>query len=684
MVEDLTLSLLGAGWERVRDNDGGPGVDGVTVEAYDAHAATLLPELLAQAQRGEYLPLPLRKIVVEKQPGTGLGRTLLVPCVRDRILQTAMARLLSRSFEEEFLEISYAYRAGRGVDRAVARILQLRDRGWTDVVDADITSYFDEISHKLMQERLRGDPAVDPATLDILKSWIKAEVWDGHRLTPLRRGIPQGSPISPLMANYFLTPLDEALAAGGHKLIRYADDFLILCKSREGAEGALAATAGVLRGLGLRLNMSKTRLTSFAEGFRFLGVRFAGQEAMIPWKPHRKQGRVLFIARAMPPRALREYRKVHGVRPAGPAGPERPPGAGAGKVTTRAGAAEVDMPYLYVTLQGAILRKSGDRFLLEHDGEIVMDLPYHRLEHILVFGNVQITSQAMAEALDHNIALSLFSRQGRYRGSLSPPPGKNVLLRLQQYGIRQDVGAALGVARETIRWKLENCLRVLERYEDRDRQADETQEARQAITGIQAGLDEADSVPEIQGREGAAARLYFDGVMRFNRSGLEWRGREKHPARDPLNALLSLAYTLVMQELSALVEAHGLDPAIGFLHEVDGARPSLALDLMEPFRAPIADRFVLTTVNRGQIQAEDFEKRDDHGGLFLKPEAMRGFFEAWERWMLTPVAREGEKPVHFRDLLRQEVANFAAMLRTGSKWDPYGFGPLRELKEGEA
>ena len=675
---DLTETLLQSAWERVHENAGGPGVDGVTVDRFDGQAATTLPELLEQAQSGRYIPLPLRKIVVEKKPGTGIGRQLLVPCVRDRVLQTAVARLLSRSFEEEFLEMSYAYRKGRGVDRAIARILQLRDRGWNQVVDADITAYFDEISHRLMEDRLSQDPAVDPALMAILKSWIKAEVWDGHELTRLRRGIPQGSPISPLLANFFLSPLDVALAESDHKLIRYSDDFLVLCKSAEAAQEALGETERVLRGLGLSLNLSKTRLTSFAEGFKFLGVKFSEHEAAIPWKAHRAEGRVLSIARTMSARQLREYRKEHPARPRQELEQVQPNKA---RPAARAGGIEVEMPFLYVTQQGAIVRKSGDRFLLEHDGEIAVDLPYHRLEHILIFGNVQITSQAMAEALDHNIAVSLFTRQGRFRGTLAPPPGKNVLVRLQQYAMRHDAGLAVNVARETIRWKLENSLQVLERYEDRDRGTEPTREARRSIENIQGGLDEATGVAELEGHEGAAARLYFGGLMTFNRSEFEWPGREKHPARDPLNALLSLAYTLLMQELSALVEAFGMDPAIGFLHEVDGARPSLALDLMEPFRAPVSDRFVLTIVNRGQMRGDDFERRDDHGGLFLKPEAMRRFFEAYERWMLTPVMREGEKQIHFRDLLRKEVANFAAMLKSGSKWQPYGFGGDRETDE---
>ncbi len=683
MLDDLTQPLLESAWERVHENAGGPGVDGVTVDRFESQSAAALPEMLGQLKTASYLPLPLRKIVVEKKPGTGIGRQLLVPSVRDRVLQTAFARMLSRSFEEEFLEMSYAYRPGRGVDRAVARILQLRDHGWTHVVDADITSYFDEISHNLMEERLIQETAIDPAALHVLNQWIKAEVWDGHELTKLRRGVPQGSPLSPLLANFFLTPLDVALAESDCKMIRYSDDFVILCKSPESARTALALTETILKQLALKLNFKKTRLTSFEEGFKFLGVKFSAAEASIPWKPHKHDGRLLFLAPLMPQALLRKYRKAHQPQPL-----QKPARKAAAfpPAHTQLKTGD-DMPFLYITQQGAILRKSGDRFLLEQDGEIAMDLPYYRLQHILIFGNVQLTSQAMAEALDHNIAVSLFTRQGRFRGTLAPPPGKNVLLRLQQYGMRQNATQSLDTARQTIRAKLENSLTVLERYEDRDRDTNPTLQLRHSIRDIHAGLMEASTLPELQGREGSAARLYFEGLMKFNRSTLVWPGRQKHPSKDPLNALLSLTYTLLMQELSALGEAFGLDPAIGFLHEVDGARPSLALDLMEPFRAPVADRFVLTIANRGQVREDDFERRDDHGGLFLKPDAMRKFFDAYERWMLTTVEREPReksepKQWHFRDLLRREVANFQAMLKSGDKWVPYNFAPNQETPEG--
>ena len=213
-MEDLSAALVEAAWERVLENAGGPGVDGVTVERFAQSAATLLPELRQQVMDGSYFSLPLRKIVVQKRPGSDETRSLHVPAVRDRVAQTAVARMMSRSFEEEFLESSYAYRANRGVDRAIARIQQLRERGYEWVVDGDITAYFDNVSHRMLLERLAEDEGMNKELLPVVRQWVKASIWDGHTVERIRRGIAQGSPISPLLANYYLTPLDVALSRG--------------------------------------------------------------------------------------------------------------------------------------------------------------------------------------------------------------------------------------------------------------------------------------------------------------------------------------------------------------------------------------------------------------------------------------------------------------------------------------
>ena len=182
----------------------------------------------------------------------------------------------------------------------------------------------------------------------------------------------------------------------------------------------------------------------------------------------------------------------------------------------------------------------------------------------------------------------------------------------------------------------------------------------------------------LDGSEGASAHAYFTLLMGFNKSELAWPGRHKHPAPDPLNALLSLAYTLLMHEMAALIEGTGLDPYLGFLHQVDYGRPSLALDLVEAFRHPVADRLVLTLVNRGVVGAEDFRSPGDRAGVFLTPAAMKRFFAEYERWMLE---REGGgggagERRSFRERLKEDVEGLAAALRTGQAFAPYRFdGP---------
>jgi group II intron reverse transcriptase/maturase len=200
---DLTLEDLEQAWEHVRANDGCAGVDGVTLSRFGASLRHSLPRLLAEIAEGVYRPLPLLRILVEKKPGSGEARRLLIPTVRDRIAQTAVAHRLSLSFEEEFLEASYAYRPGRGVDRAIARVLQLRDRGYTTVVRADISAYFDEVPHAPLLARL-AEERVPAWIRDLVRLWLACEVWDGQHLAPLHKGLPQGSPLSPVLANFYL------------------------------------------------------------------------------------------------------------------------------------------------------------------------------------------------------------------------------------------------------------------------------------------------------------------------------------------------------------------------------------------------------------------------------------------------------------------------------------------------
>ena len=669
-------------FQRVHENEGCAGADAVTVHQFSRDRDRQIERLQEQLATGTYRPYPLLKIVVQKKPGSDKTRTLLVPAVRDRVLQTAAARQLSRSFEEEFLECSFGYRPGRSVDRAIARIRKCHELGFTYLVDGDIHAFFDEVDHALLKRRL-AERLSGARLLPLVERWIDAEIWDGDVVRPVGRGIPQGSPISPLLANFFLEEFDLRLEASGCKLVRYADDFVILARTREQAERGLAGSAQLLDQLHLSLATEKTRITSFDEGFNFLGAHFMGDSTWIPWKREKKMGRPLFVARPLPPAA----RAMYGRRPAPPPPPAnwlRKLGheagrrgaafaeAAKGEHASAAGGARSnrDMAFLYLTEQGAVLRKAGDRFLVEKEDEVLLDLPYHKLETIIVFGNIQVTTQALGEALEKGVAIHFLSRRGEYRGALFPPRGAQVTLRLKQFQSYSDEALALDFARAVVSAKITNGLSVLRRY--RHQQGDPgpvDDEAAAAMEAMRGKLGSAASLSELEGFEGVAARNYFTAVMAFNKSELEWAGRRMHPSPDPLNALLSLTYTLLTQELTALTEAMGLEPFLGLLHRIDYNRPSLALDLVEPFRHPLADRFVLKMVNKGIFKATDFHQEPGREGVFLSQTGLQRYLAEYEKWMIG--GDEAAPPGRtWRQALRGDVEGLRAALLEGVTFVP--------------
>ncbi len=650
-------------WERVQENAGCAGCDGVTVQHFARNAAVRLSGLLERVLQGEYRPYPLLEIVAEKKPGSEETRRLLVPAVGDRVLQTAVARHLSRSFEEEFLECSFGYRPGRSVDRAIARIRKCHELGFRFVVDADIAAYFDAVEHKILLQRLEQRD-LGAGVRELLRLWIKAQIWNGNKILPLRAGLPQGSPISPLLANFYLEEFDRELEKAGRKLIRYADDFVVLAQTREEAQQALLQTETLLAQSHLELNGGKTQIADFEHGFRFLGALFLGERIWIPWGHERRRGRIVYMARPLPAALRARFEAA-------------PPKSAMELALTRA---EVALPavkagggegvaYLYLTEQGSILRKAGDRMLVEKEDEVVLDIPYHKLEAVLLFGNVQVTTQAMAELLEKGVSLSLFSRQGAYRGALEPPRGKNIDLRIAQFSTFRDQVRALEMARQVVAAKVANGLAVLDLYRRHGDPGEGFDARRGALAKSLESCVRVADIAALDGVEGSAAREYFQLLMEFNRSEMAWPGRIKHPATDPLNALLSLAYTLIMNEISALLEGAGLDPYLGFLHQVDYGRPSLALDILEAFRHPVADRLVLTLINKRLLEGGDFQSGGPGHGVFLEPKAMKRFFGEYERWLLSKT----EEGTCFRECLRTDVENLCAALRAGAVFEPWRY-----------
>jgi RNA-directed DNA polymerase len=265
---------LAAAWRQVKARAGAGGVDRQTVEQFDAHAERHLPHLSEALRTGTYAPQLVRRCWIEKL-GSVEKRPLGIPTVRDRVVQTALRLVLEPILEREFLPASYGFRPGRGCRDALREVQRLLDAGATWVVDADIKSYFDTIPHAALLAEVRTRIA-DGRVLELLEAYLTQGVLDGLEQWTPEAGTPQGAVISPLLANLYLHPVDQALAAAGCQVVRYADDLVILCHSEADAQRALYLLTQLLTDRGLRLHPEKTGIVDATQpgGVDFLGYHF--------------------------------------------------------------------------------------------------------------------------------------------------------------------------------------------------------------------------------------------------------------------------------------------------------------------------------------------------------------------------------------------------------------------------
>jgi RNA-directed DNA polymerase len=274
-------ATLAAAWAKVQANAGAAGVDGQSVERFAAHAGEYLAELSRSLQSGDYRPAAIRRVEIPK--GSGGKRPLGIPTVKDRIAQTAVKFVLEPILEAQFHAASFGFRPGRGAKDALREVDRLVKRGQCFVVDADLKSYFDTIPHDRLMERLR-ERVSDGRVLDLVQAWLNQDiVAECGRWTPVG-GTPQGAVISPLLANLYLNPLDERMAERGWSMVRYADDFVVLCSNMAEAHAALEAIQAFANESGLSLHPDKTHIGDCriaGQGFEFLGYRFEAGRRLV-------------------------------------------------------------------------------------------------------------------------------------------------------------------------------------------------------------------------------------------------------------------------------------------------------------------------------------------------------------------------------------------------------------------
>lgn len=266
----ITLPLMLRAFRNVRRNRGAAGVDRESIAAFECNLEDNLLALMRHLKDGSYKPLPLRRVHIPK--GQGQTRPLGIPAVRDRVAQEVVRLILSPLFERLFHDDSYGFRPERNCHQALRKVLELHQHGYTHVLDADIKGFFDNLPHQVIMAAVSAEVA-DGNILNLIERFLKAGVMEEGVFHPTVGGTPQGGVISPLLANIALNSLDWQLHNAGYRFVRYADDFVVLCRTEVAVQEARELVQRHLDSLGLTLSAEKTKTTKFRDGFAFLGFQ---------------------------------------------------------------------------------------------------------------------------------------------------------------------------------------------------------------------------------------------------------------------------------------------------------------------------------------------------------------------------------------------------------------------------
>ena len=703
-------------WNKVVSNDGMAGYDRQSITDYSWRIEEHLAALSKQLLSGTYESQPLLKLVMLKPSGN--LRTLLIPTVMERVAQTAAAIVLTPLVESELGANTFAYRKGLSRMTAAHEIERLRNLGYQWVVDADISSFFDTVDHPLLFQRFR-ELCDDEELLRLITQWLTALIVDGHKAKINNTiGLPQGCPISPMLANLYLDKFDERMEKEGFKLVRFADDFLILCKSKPKAQAALQLSESALAELKLQLNNEKTQITTFSEGFKYLGYLFI-RSLVLPTKMHPEEwydklGKLKL--RKAPKQEQTDNRDNYELQ-TGDSGTitvtkEKLLQTEFGeKLLQSLEKQQIDVDKflektakedwllqkekqaalnklyspllntLYLQEQGSMLCKYGDRFSVEKEGKQLNNIHVRRVEQILVLGNISLTTSAMQYCMCNNIPVTFLSQHGSYFGRLEATTADQSAIERFQYLRSLDEPFTLDIARRMVEAKIRNSCAMIQKrrslaWESNGELKEKFDNTLVLMNSLAEHTKTCERMETLRELEGKSAALYFELYGLLFKKELPFYStafrRVRRPPTDPVNSLLSFGYTLLHNNIFSLVRMKGMNPYIGFLHAEEKGNPALINDLIEEFRT-IIDSMTLDTLNKGLLRNKDFYYPATQAGCFMNDDARKKFLDVFEQRMWEESHdQKGGKTMNIRRHIESQVVKISEVLAgTRALYEPW-------------
>jgi CRISPR-associated protein Cas1 len=572
------------------------------------HAARLVAELGACC----YAPQPARIWHATKPHGG--SRSIEQATTADAVVQQHLLRVLQPSLDRLQCDASHGFRPGRSVETVVRRVHAALHEGFTHVLRADIATFFASIDHAVLQERLEESlPRADVATRHAVRALLAAPgARPGEQPTPRTRGLAEGSPLSPLLSNLYLLPLDRAMERVDCRYLRYADDFVVLARTPEARDAAHQVAASVLDGLGLRLAPDKTRLTSLQAGFTFVGERFGGTDT---------QGSTSTVAPQRKPLVVLE-------------------------------------PFTHLGINGDALEQ-------RRDGRTLHTVPLRRVAELTILAPATLSTDLLARLARFRIPLAVALDTGYQVATLEPHSRTYFAISHHHASWFESLsdGDRRALAIRLVDRKVANYLTWAA---SRHRAGDADVVAR--LREVRARLPGAADHAALRGHEGTAARHVFRWLNDRIRADLRQHftaPRREQRAPDRLNSLLSFGYYLLFARLNGLLRAHGLNPYLGLLHDGEDRYETLVADLQEPFRVHV-DRLVLRLINTGVVGPGEFSRSGNR--VRLTRPAARRFVDAFEAMLAGSPGG-----LCIRDALTVQVRALRATVTQGAPLWLYGW-----------
>lgn len=330
------------------------------------------------------------------------------------------------------------------------------------------------------------------------------------------------------------------------------------------------------------------------------------------------------------------------------------------------------MHTIYLTDNGLQLKKKSNRILVKKDGKTLEEITTLDLKRVLIFGNNQVSTELMRHLAGKGIEVAFLSSRGRFKFRIVPETSKNIYLRMAQHERYQDQSFRISFSKTLIEAKLKNQRSFLVRYQ-RNRPETNLKNSIESLKNYSHRVEQSKTIEEIMGLEGIGSKVYFEAYGKLLLGGFEFSKREYYPPPDPVNALLSFGYMLLFNELSSLLEASGFDVFLGFLHSTKYGRASLATDMMEEFRSPIADRLVIYLINKGVVKPSHFTPKEKKG-IRMNEAARKTFLANYERFMTASfVDVKSRKRKNYRQIIKERVFNIESALLNNTEYTPYVF-----------